>query len=135
MQLDIATKIAREVRLKCEEYARRLGNRYFTKSLESMCGIASYALKQALEGARLDSNLVYGFYDGMGHCWLEYGDRIIDITATQFGVRRRVYVTDYENAKYQFEKYMGSIAEFEMDGWLEGSYPTERVINAILFST
>ena len=78
--------------IDCEPYVKRGDN---AKTLRGLCGIASYALYQALikEGFRPtfmmgDMPTVLG-----KHCWVELNGKVIDVTATQFGVIDRVFVT------------------------------------------
>jgi len=123
-------QIALKIRLRCEDYVGSRG--YFASNLGSMCGIASYALKEALDCAHIDVILIYGFYEETGHCWLEYRDVIIDITATQFGVRRKVFITHCLNKRYKFNKVMTDMEEFVIDGWIENSCPNRELIDRIL---
>ena len=36
-----------------------------------------------------------------GHCWVEFEGKIIDITATQFGIKDKVFITDKNDSRYE----------------------------------
>lgn len=62
------------------------------------CSYAAKALSDLLKAQGVPARFAVGTfrYRGsfveMGHCWVELGNTIIDTTATQFGIRRAVYV-------------------------------------------
>lgn len=65
-------------------YARRTGA-VCPKTLEGGCAVASYTLYRAMRRAGYDAVLVRGeSLVGDSHCWVEWMDYVIDITATQF---------------------------------------------------
>lgn len=71
-------KIIRQTRKWC------LANRFkycIPSNLETMCAIASARLYKNLRKANLNPILKLSNY----HCWIEFSDIAIDITATQFG--------------------------------------------------
>jgi len=64
-------------------------------TLEGACGVASYALQRALTFRGRRATFVLGWHEcdcgngeecdvGLGHCWVETGGAIVDITARQF---------------------------------------------------
>jgi hypothetical protein len=65
------------------------------KTLRGLCGIASYALYQALikEGFRPEFKMADLPTTIGKHCWVELNGKVIDVTATQFGVPDRVFIT------------------------------------------
>ena len=86
------------VRTEIEKFAiknNRIGD---PVTLECYCAIASYSLNKTFKALKLDSSFVTGFYyDSVSnsksfHCWVEHSQSIIDITATQFGIKHRVYI-------------------------------------------
>ncbi len=103
-------KIAKDVRKKCEDFAMSSESCHFDfhnqPSLDCMCAVASFALYTALKHKNITSKVVYGMFDKTGcHCWVEYRNWIIDITATQFdNVKRPVYVTKKTNKLYEKEQ-------------------------------
>ena len=132
MSLDKIKETARIVRSQCESYAASTGHDEYGKDLSCMCGIASYALREAIKRIGIRIKLIYGFYgNSSGHCWLNIEDKIIDITATQFGVSRKVFVTSISNAKYDRLKEMKSMSEIKIDGWGDHS-PTRLKVYKIL---
>jgi len=55
------------------------------------------------------------------HCWIEYKDKIIDITATQFGNNfPDVFVIDIKNERYKDRRY-NIAALSEVNDWLQQS--------------
>lgn len=57
------------------------------KKLSGACGIASYTLYKALQRKGYDPNLVCWSSPYGGHAWVELGEAVIDVTASQFGRR------------------------------------------------
>jgi hypothetical protein len=95
-------RVARTVRRRAEKEAAALG--WMRSDLGGWCSVVSYAFIQALKKENVNATLVSGWYQdglgGAGHFWVELEDQIIDLTATQFGQRHKVYVTDKYNSKY-----------------------------------
>ncbi len=58
------------------------------EELDGACGYASYGLYKVLPA----SEIVKGTYDGWDHIWVEFDNKIVDVTATQFGVYSKVYI-------------------------------------------
>lgn len=77
-------------------------HKYFSKDLCGACGLASYTLYNKLTQLDIESSLIFGYFkkETNSHCWVEIDDYIIDITATQFGVKHGVYVLP-KSKKYQ----------------------------------
>lgn len=69
-----------------------------SESLQGACGIASLLLNRVLRRLGVKSEFVMGCYkDDWGdenHCWVEIPElnRVVDITATQFGVSDEVFI-------------------------------------------
>jgi hypothetical protein len=67
-----------------------------TVTLEGACGVASYALLRALKMRGRRATFVQGWHEcdcggercaaGIGHCWVQTGGEIVDITAAQFHI-------------------------------------------------
>lgn len=94
--------IAAHVRKTFERIAR---DESFPADLACLCLRASKALAKALTKTGIKAKLVMGGYrepygECGDHCWIEIGDKIIDITATQFGTFDRVHVTDVSDPEY-----------------------------------
>lgn len=62
------------------------------RRLAGACGIASYTLYKALKRKGYNPNLVCWVSQFGGHAWVELGDIVIDVTATQFGKYPAVYI-------------------------------------------
>ena len=96
-------------------------------TLEGACGYASYGLCRMLPG----STFVYGHFIHKGrpngHAWVEYKNKIIDITATQFGINSRILITkkDGTRAKRYVAGRRGKDAIQDLkdwdypDGWMQ----------------
>ena len=58
-------------------------------NLECACAVGSYCFMLA---ARKYLKIKMAFKASDGHCWLEYNNKIYDVTATQFGIKEKVFV-------------------------------------------
>jgi hypothetical protein len=72
--------------------------------LENMCGQASYLLYAWLKKEGIKSSMLYGDYESDSHAWNRVGDYYVDVTATQFGCRNRVYVRSSNCEEYVVDK-------------------------------
>ncbi len=116
-------KIAKIVRIIVEKNAANDGSISCWSDLSGACGYASYGLHKVLP----ESELVMGIYKGETHAWVELGDKIIDITATQFDIRDKVYIVKKggkrsENYKsiHRGEEAIINISKWKYpDGWRE----------------
>lgn len=91
-------EIARQVRVYVKRQVRSENCEGFINkaTLAGACAMASWELVLRLRAAGIACQFVNGEYDGAGHCWVQIGDYdVVDITATQFGVKDKVYVTTY----------------------------------------
>ena len=73
--------------------------------LGGMCGISSMILSGQLNQKYIWNEVVWGDFKqkewgNSGHVWVRTKDYIVDITATQFGKRNRVYVVKVGNKQY-----------------------------------
>lgn len=123
-------KIAQKVRKKCEKYVKGLENSIYGETLSCLCAVASKALQNELVEAGYNTKLVYGNAFGDTHCWVELDGKIYDITATQFGVEEKVYVTDVNDEDYEKEKEVKDLRFFS--GWPIEQKPLKRTINQLL---
>lgn len=74
-------------------------------TLLGACGVSSFCLWQILLALEVDSSLVLGRFTKAGrdrgfHCWVETGDIIVDVTATQFDIPSPVHVTSKNDSRY-----------------------------------
>ena len=73
-------------------------NKVMPGDLGGECGNASSILVKVLQHFGVKSHFYSGDYyvpgakHGSGHCWMQYKNKIIDITATQFGQTDRVFI-------------------------------------------
>ena len=80
--------IAKRTRAWAEALARRHG---FPPDLCGLCATASAQLMLALRAKGYDAV----FHENYGHCFVVLNGYIIDITATQFGKRNKVFIHQY----------------------------------------
>jgi len=80
-------RIAKDIRKAFEEIDKKYTG-HTGGDLGGHCGRASVQLYLACRRV----GIKIGINKGEGHMFNTYRDRIIDITATQFGVRRKVFV-------------------------------------------
>lgn len=130
--------IAQDVRNKCEEFAKSNASKKYDfhnqDDLGCMCAVASFVLARALRRNRIKCNIVSGeFYDNGwpagNHCWVEVRNKIVDITATQFGDFPPVYVTSKKDEQYKDGSVRNSFLWFY--DW-NGQKPSPKVIKKIL---
>lgn len=110
---DTVLEAADLVRNQMERYVPTLeaqGLRFDSTTLLGACGIASYCLQRVLKRVKIRSDLVMGRFvkgewDRGQHCWVElpYSNMLLDVTATQFDVPRRVHVSTPGDARYQHQ--------------------------------
>lgn len=72
----------------------------FPLDLTGLCAIASNHLYLQFKKHNIKSKFVKGYYKNNSHCWVEVDDKIIDITATQFNVKQKIFITNKNNKKY-----------------------------------
>lgn len=80
---------------------------YFDENdLTGACALSSYALLHKLRQEKIKSKLTIGKWKGVRgeHAWINYLDEknpaIIDVTATQFALKKEVHITHVNNKKY-----------------------------------
>jgi hypothetical protein len=100
--------ISYAVRLRVESFARALGASSYgdPMNLSGWCAIASYYLLRQLRSRGYQNAK---FCANEDHCWLEWNGCLIDLTASQFGVGRRVYIT-YQPREFHWEAHRGDRA-------------------------
>lgn len=69
-------------------------------NLQGGCLMASYMLRYVLDKHGVSSKLMRGEFNGCYHWWIEVDDYIVDITATQFGNRNKVYILKNTSVRY-----------------------------------
>ncbi len=120
--MDRILQIANAVRLEIEKWTRQKHEDYLhfdisEVNLAGACGISSWILNKILKKNKIHSELTLGWYlsdsDPIGHCWVELvkESKIVDITATQFGIKEKVFVSSPKHHRYHLCK-QGKSAEF-----------------------
>lgn len=120
-------EIARRVRIKAEAYGKEHD---YPTSLRTLCAISSFALAETLRQNEYDAKIIWGRFNGRSHCWVVSGKKRWDITATQFGVRKKVYVSDETNVSYDKGKEIRTIHGLKK--WPRRQKPYKKVIKALL---
>jgi len=128
--------IAREVRNHCERFTKRVAGDYISieeSDLGGLCAIASYTLRRELYKKSIDTKLIEGKWFkgptdkwGWGHCWLEWNGYIIDITATQFGVARKVCINRDRG------KHYGKRTPLRFKEWPDEQRPSDELAERIM---
>ena len=102
--------IAKKVRRKCINYAKA-SSHYCEKTLAEMCGIASHGIRLLCEDAGIEGiRVVEGFFIPKGqkiknsHNWCSYGNKFIDITATQFGEKELILCVSNKDKRYKMSE-------------------------------
>ena len=76
-------KVAKLVRDKVTRWTK--DNRDVDDNLCGACAIASYTLWRVLNTLGYSPTFACIYTPDCSHCWIEIGDKMLDITATQFG--------------------------------------------------
>ena len=92
---------AKRIRKLFEELELRRISKKRNITLQGYCARASYELYHCLQLADRVGDFVLGTYEDKPHCWVEIGDEIVDLTATQFCIVDAVYITNVSNPKYK----------------------------------
>lgn len=103
---NMLVKIARAARKEMEDFAENHNDIGSPHDLGCYCAISSYFLRylarnfgyhlKMVEGAAFEPNDIRY----TNHCWLVYNDKVIDITATQFGCQKKVNIVNVGNINY-----------------------------------
>jgi hypothetical protein len=118
--IDIATKARRHI----DKWNRN--KKAYPVDLCGACGMSSHYLVSQARKYKLYPTLAYGTFDGTGHCWVEYRNHIIDITATQFDVYDDVYVARIGVDKRYAPEIKGRAAEKNVSKWGKNSYMANK---------
>lgn len=110
-------KIAKEVRLWCEEKAKQWN---FPSCLTGLCAIGSAKLHESLKNAGFSSMIGYN----SNHCFVIYKDFVLDVTATQFGEKSPVMIAPRKQWRFHKEERLFSniidLKHFQQQtGWVE----------------
>jgi hypothetical protein len=118
-KLEPVKTIAEQVRDRMETWCE--DKHFVTPNMCGACAICSYVLVKVLNRCGYQAELVLGKYDIENHCWVELENSIIDITATQFGIKLpKVHIAKARNRMYRPEAY-GRAAMLRLKkGWGEG---------------
>lgn len=83
-----------------------LENHFSPDDLTGACGLSSFALHKKLISEKIPSKIHIGKWKSVPgeHIWITYNDnrfkKIIDVTATQFSLKREVHITHFNNKNY-----------------------------------
>ena len=88
----------------------------FNYDYAGMCVIASYTLHKIYKKLGYKTTFAIGEYDGRTHGFLIYNGDIIDITATQFGLRRACHIERFNGSKYEVQ-FKDNKAIYDMRFW------------------
>jgi hypothetical protein len=134
--------IAKKVRKQCEKFANSKEAKgkdfYKYKNLACMCAVASHALLIALKDKGIEAVMVRGKYQKHSecypehHCWVEYKDNVIDITATQFEVSKRVYIVKNDIPNYRRMRRIKAEAPNPLKSWGCRQGPSHNLSKKIL---
>lgn len=95
--------IATKARSLAEKFAKNNSFIGDKRTLQCYCAISSKIFYKMARRAKYKVNIIQGNfgkdyypdnYNNINHCWIEYGNYIIDITATQFGIKDKIYIIE-----------------------------------------
>lgn len=113
------SELCRRIRLRAEQLRAESFSHLFPANMKGMCAICTIALAEAFESRGWECRAYYGLFFRPGdkprkHCWLEAGDLIYDLTATQFGDEYpAVFIVAADDPRY-------AVREWQVD--LNGDY-------------
>lgn len=126
-------KIAKEVRKKCLAFAMSkdsYGRDYHkNKDLECMCATASFALAAALKEKKVKCKVIQGKWGSCDHCWVETDTHILDVTGTQFGLKRVMYIPKSHSMYYNAAKVVRSA--YDLRSW-DNQAPSHHLTRKIM---
>lgn len=104
------------------------------------CAVTSYVLQRLVyrEFADCKIDFAIGEYDKQNHCWLIYRKKVIDPTATQFGLFPKVRIVNEDDEDYfrYNVNYLNRRAMNELTLWEEQSpFAYKKEINYWLNKT
>ena len=138
MNFDEIQKIGKKVREVCEEYIRGEYGDYHSSidqsDLTGMCAIESFFFKKVLneEGfPYVECRLVSILNGAASHCYnVVYDDIAVDLTATQFGMKKKVVIRDVDSHDKKINGTDGRIVN-RILYWGSQS-PSTTVINRLM---
>lgn len=109
----------------------------FDPDLGGACGIASHHLMQLAKANGIQVHLCYGTFNNNFHFWVEYGNKIIDITATQFGINKKVYCCNKCEEYNTVQKTTKTRQAIDMVCCFSDQYPDDlkRCVKKIRFAS
>lgn len=101
---NLIVRTAHVVREQIEDFASVMSPFDFDdQNLQGACGVASRVLARCYRRLGVECDFVMGWFkdpepwddETENHCWVEIPSRdlIVDVTATQFGIQSKVYIT------------------------------------------
>ncbi len=118
--------------LKVREWAEEAapGKYMNRKTLCGMCAIASGELISLLTETVPDSKEKARVRVNRSHCYVTYDEYVIDVTATQFGVKERIMICHYDdvpdtsvwNHKYDLALQSKEELRLCLQGWMWPCY-------------
>jgi len=112
---------------KLHKIASYVRNKINVSDTTGLCAIASHRLVRIANRLGIKCKLCVGYFgytygdfqdtSNQNHAWVEYGGKIIDITADQFGSYPRVMITDRKNSDVHHPFFFGKMAEKQLRYW------------------
>ena len=140
-------KVALKARKVAERYQKANASE-FSSDLCGLCGVASKVLVDLLKDAGFAPRLVVGRFQGdsnfgskgaqrVNHSWVEVQGFVVDVTATQFGIKTPVLITPSKAPRSQYNAHFkGSDAQRNLKLWPKLQNPlaasTKKVLSTLL---
>jgi hypothetical protein len=127
----IAHRVREEFKNELKKaYDKRADIYQYNERLAGYCGAVSEVIVRVARANGINASYVGGDFvrpctysnDGKrfdGHCWVVYGDKFVDATATQFGVKKLVNVVGKKNPNYKLDKVFNTVEKIKrnVDSW------------------
>lgn len=121
MLIETAYHVRREIEVLTKNHCTGID----PDDLCGACGIASWTLDAIYKKLGVTSEFVMGRFNKNSrfddsrygnHCWVQVGEYIVDLTATQFGISETVYIARISDTRY-LPEHFGRSAKLRLAKW------------------
>jgi hypothetical protein len=141
MEMELTTLISFGAQIRTNLETLSLLKKSRIDGMAGYCGLGAVLLYRVAAIHNIKTDFVLGTFKTptrkrktSGHCWVEFGDHIIDVTASQFGMKPRVYVSDIGDDRYYFiAKNDNAIVAIE-NNWPDDQKPSMYANDVVLIA-
>jgi len=125
-------KIAKLVRKKAVETG------LFKPDFECACAIMSVALAISFRNYGYDSTVIEGYFEkntwpyGGAHCWVVSDNERWDLTITQFGIKKVIFVGSITDKRFKSLKKHNKLTAHSFHDWPDDQKPLRKYVKLII---